>query len=202
MRTANFSSSQIYKLMASGKAKGSIGAPFYTYVKEKIYEKRLGRPIQKEQGGKAPSWGTFVESRVFELLPLDYTYQSEKRYTHPELAWSGAPDMLTTDKVVDIKCPYSILEYCKKADIMILSDVEALKSEYPENYYQLVSNSILTDKKVGFDFMLGYSFAFLTSVNAYMPDPAMVGLLTVNDKTSFPFLNASTCILLNTGIPL
>ena len=115
MRKGTFSSSQVYRLMANGRAKDSIGAPFHSYVEEVIMEVELQRPLQKEQNGKPTSWGTFVESRVFDLLPLDYIYQSEQRYQHETLTqWTGAPDMLTKTKVCDIKCPYSIKEYVRK----------------------------------------------------------------------------------------
>lgn len=134
--------------MANGKPKDSIGQPFYTYVQEKVWESRSGRPISKEQNSRPTSWGTLVEQRVFDILPIDYIYQSSTRYVHDELPWSGAPDMLTETNVVDIKCPYSILEFFKKADIILSGDIEKLKKDYPDNFYQLVSNSILTGKKV------------------------------------------------------
>jgi hypothetical protein len=85
--------------------------------------------------------------------------------------------------------------YLHPTDSIIEGHVKTAVNKYSFTEIPIwVTYSILTDKKVGFDFMLGYSFAFLTSVNAYMPDPAMVGLLTVNDKTSFPFLKGSSFI--------
>lgn len=85
--------------------------------------------------------------------------------------------------------------YLHPTDSIIEGHVKTAVNKYSFTEIPIwITYSILTDKKVGFDFMLGYSFAFLTSVNAYMPDPAMVGLLTVNDKTSFPFLKGSSFI--------
>jgi hypothetical protein len=85
--------------------------------------------------------------------------------------------------------------YLHPTDSIIEGHVKTAVNKYSFTEIPIwITYSILTDKKIGFDFMLGYSFAFLTSVNAYMPDPALVGLLTVNDKTSFPFLKGSSFI--------
>ncbi len=85
--------------------------------------------------------------------------------------------------------------YLHPTDSIIEGHVKTAVNKYSFTEIPIwITYSILTDKKIGFDFMLGYSFAFLTSVNAYMPDPAMVGLLNVNDKNSFPFLKGSSFI--------
>ena len=149
MRTANFTSSSIYLLMSNGKEKDSFGKPAITYIKGKQRELLLGRNLQKERSARPTSWGKFVESRVFNLLPTEYILQSDHRDIHPDFErWTGAADMITTDKVCDIKAPFSLSVYCDKADIMIANDLEALKKEFPENYWQLVSNSILTCKPI------------------------------------------------------
>lgn len=149
MRVGNFSSSSIYLLMSEGKVKGTFGKPALTYIHAKSRERLLGRPLQKERSSRPTSWGKFVESRVFNLLGTEYILQSDLRYTHPEIErWTGAPDMLTTDKVCDIKAPFSLNVYCDKADIMLKNDVEGLKKDFPENFWQLVSNSILTGKPI------------------------------------------------------
>jgi len=149
MRTGAFTSSSIYLLMTNNKAKDGFGVPAITYIKGKQRELLLGRNLQKERGSRPTSWGKLVESRVFNLLPTEYILQSDVRDIHPEIErWTGAADMVTTDKVCDIKCPFSLQVYCDKADIMISNDIEALKKDFPENYWQLVSNSILTGKPI------------------------------------------------------
>lgn len=169
MRHGNFTSSNIYKLMSDGsrdmtpeeiaehrklnpkskakKIKDGLGVAALTYIKQKKREIDLGRNLQKEGGGRPTSWGNLVEKRVHELLPWEYNLQSDVRYVHEELErWTGSPDMLTDDKVCDIKCPFSLDVYCDKADIMVKNDLEALKSDFPDNYWQLVSNAILTER--------------------------------------------------------
>ena len=149
MRSGNFTSSSIYLLMTNNKSKDGFGVPAMTYIKAKQREKLLGRNLQKERSSRPTSYGKLVESRVFNLLPTEYTLQSDHRDIHPEFErWTGAADMVTTDKVCDIKCPFSLSVYCDKADIIIKNDVEALKKDFPENYWQLVSNSILTGKPI------------------------------------------------------
>lgn len=149
MRVGNFTSSRIYFLMTNGKNKGELGKPALTYIEDKNYELKLGRNLQKERSARPTSWGKLVEPRVHFILDTSYILQSDVRYTHSELSrWTGAPDMLTETKVCDIKAPFSLKVYCRKADIMMANDVEALKKEFPDNYWQLVSNGILTDRKV------------------------------------------------------
>jgi hypothetical protein len=42
-RVGNFTSSQVYRLCTFGRAKDSIGAPFYTYIQEKV-DRTQNRP--------------------------------------------------------------------------------------------------------------------------------------------------------------
>lgn len=145
MRTANFSSSGIHRLMGFGRDKVSPSKAFYEYVQVKKWEQRLGRSIDTASGGRETSWGNLVELRAFDLLPLNYVIQSDFRYQHPELAWSGAPDMLKDgDTVCDIKCPFTLKSFCEQLEYF--GDAEKFKDEKPEYYWQLVSNSLLTDR--------------------------------------------------------
>ena len=166
-RTGNFSSSQIYLLMSEGKREmteeeliehrkknpkskakltsDGFGKAALTYIKGKKREMLLNRPLQKERSARSTSWGKLIEPRVYELLPTEYILCSDERLQHEEIErWNGAPDMKTEIKVCDIKAPYSLDVFCDKADIMMANDIEALKRDFPENYWQLVSNSILT----------------------------------------------------------
>jgi len=146
-RYGNFSSSQIYKLMTLSTDKKSFGKPALGYIKQKQRELKLGRGTQKDSKSRPTSWGKFVELFVFNLLPMDYTHQSDRYYFHEELSnWVGAPDMLTKDKVCDIKCPYSLDSFCDMADLIIANDLEGFKKLHPDYYWQLVSNAILTAK--------------------------------------------------------
>ena len=149
MRGGKFTSSAIHLLMKEGRQAGTFGAPALKYIKEKNRELLLGRELQKERSSRPTSWGNLVESRVYNLLSTEYTLCSSVRYTHSDIKrWSGAPDMITDTKVCDIKCPFSLDVFCDKADLIMANDVEGLKKQFPENYWQLISNSILTEKNV------------------------------------------------------
>lgn len=153
-RTGTFSSSQIGRLAKSGKAKGSKGAPYYSYVQEKRIEKRLGRQLQKEQGARATSWGTYVEMFAFKQTGIEFKLVSKKRYFHKFIEnWSGMPDILTEKVVGDIKCPWTLLSFCKLVDILEEAKKngesigEALKKAEWNYYWQLVSNGELTGRR-------------------------------------------------------
>lgn len=173
MRYGNFTSSNIWKLVSIGSrkmtdvelieykkenpksmAKTTTDINLFseagnTYIRQKKREIMLGRNLQKERAARPTSWGKLIETRVFNLLETEYILCSDERDVHPEYErWTGAKDLLTESKVCDVKCPFSLDVYCDKADIMIENDVEKLKSNFPENYWQLVSNSILTGKPI------------------------------------------------------
>lgn len=147
-RVANFSSSSIWMLTTNGKAKDSIGKPFYTYIEEKRREQRLGRSIKNEINGQEVWWGRLNEKRAYELLiktNLEYDLEAKNRFVHTEIEqWTGMPDTLRSEVVGDIKCPFSLNSFCDAVDSF--GDVEAFKAAKKEWYWQLVSNSILCDK--------------------------------------------------------
>lgn len=148
-RIGNFSSSEIYKLMSKGRGNWSlenVGAPFTTYVRDKVYESRLGRSLYQRQNSRITTWGTFVEKIVFDKLSLNYELVSKTRYTHPEIEnWNGMPDVLTKDNTIvgDIKAPWTLLSFCQLVEAMAEGS-EGLKKHSEQYYWQLVSNSILT----------------------------------------------------------
>lgn len=145
-RVGNFTSSEIWKLTTEGKTKGTFGKPAISYIKEKEYERKLGRSLNTESFSYPTSWGHLCEIYAHSLLPLDYVLQSKEVLTHPTIDnWRGSPDLLTDERVGDIKCPYTMKSFCEMVEAC--SKVETFKSEYFEYYWQLVSNAILTDKK-------------------------------------------------------
>lgn len=147
MRAGNFSSSEIHKLVKSGRAKDAVfSAAGLTYIQEKKWEQKLGRQLSNETSSKPTSWGNLMELYVWELKMgiSDYLFEHKTRYSHAEISnWTGCPDLVGEDKVADIKCPFTLKGFCELADC---STGEDLKESKPEYYWQLVSNAILTDK--------------------------------------------------------
>ena len=73
MRAGTFSSSAIYKLTTNGKAKGELGKPALTYIRETQIELRLGRALNTDLSSRPALWGTFVEAYVNDMyVGLEY----------------------------------------------------------------------------------------------------------------------------------
>lgn len=144
-RVGNFSSSEIWKLTTNGRKKDEPGKPFFTYIKQKRQERRLGKSLRQETNARSTNWGKFVEKRAFDLLSLDYKLVSKDRYQHDELkCWTGMPDSIRDNIVGDIKCPWTLESFMDLYETLESRDVEVLKSSNREYYWQLVSNAILT----------------------------------------------------------
>lgn len=155
-RHGSFSSSSMWKLLTLDKSKQPFGAPGKKYIKQVQHEINLGRAISRETNAKPTSWGNFVERRAFDLLSTRYRLISKERYWHPDIKrWSGAPDCLSKvvvddDCVSDVKCPVNLEVFCDKInalELLVAGHPELYIDEFPDDYYQLVSNSILTKAK-------------------------------------------------------
>lgn len=145
LRVARFTSSQMSRLMSNGRKAGSIGAPFYTYVQEKIYEKKTGRSMDTGGGSRSTAWGNCMEMYLFEeILGLKYTHNGKETFVHPDFdSWAGSVDLIEPGvKVAEIKC-YEPKNFCGYADVLKKKDVELFKSERPKEYWQLVSNAAI-----------------------------------------------------------
>ncbi|RTK94668.1 MAG: hypothetical protein EKK64_07950 [Neisseriaceae bacterium] len=146
-RIGCFTSSEIHKLMSNGREKGSFGKPFYTYVQEKKFELKLKRSINTEASTRPMLWGSFLESRVHDMLGMQYRHVFDETLKHPKYPyWSGSPDFINDkdDVVSDSKCPQpkafcELVENCSKG-------IESFKENHPEYYWQLVSNALITGK--------------------------------------------------------
>ena len=136
--------------MSKGRGNWSIenvGKPFESYVQEKVWESKLGRSIDTESNAKQTSWGNLMELFFFEKhLDIRWTEVHKKRYEHPTLPWSGAPDMVSDTEVGDVKSPYTLRSFCEMSDMCAEAVIahDTLKETKPDYYWQLVSNSILT----------------------------------------------------------
>lgn len=145
-RVGTFSSSQGYKLVKSGRT-NAFSAQGITYINSICNQLILGRSTETESSSRPTSWGNLCEAFAFEFtLPISYQLVSSKRLVHPEITmWTGAPDLIIENSVVgDVKCPYSLDVLCNK--IRSFSSLEGYKEDFPEDYWQHVSNSILLEK--------------------------------------------------------
>lgn len=170
LRVGNFTSSEIVALTTNGKAKGTFGKPFYTYIEECNMERNLGRSLENESNARPLSWGHLIEGRVFELLGTEYQLVSQETIVHPTINfWAGSPDANKFDQgqtVVDIKAPLTLKSFCRLVAPIYdgLSGLEAINAirngfidshghphpEHPDGdkfFWQLTSNAILTGSK-------------------------------------------------------
>lgn len=148
-RVGNFTSSQIYRLCASDKS-GKPTAAFYTYVKEKMFERKLGRSLEVGAYSQSMAWGKFLEKRVNDNLPLEYTLISKTTYTHPKYNfWSGSPDFIVQGKKVsELKC-FEPKNFASYVSALLTKDTEIIKAEHPKEYWQIVSNAIIQNVPKG-----------------------------------------------------
>lgn len=143
-RHGTFSSSNIWKLMTNDKSGKSFGAPAIKYIRQVQHELRLGRAINREISSHPTSWGLLCEKRVHDILPLEYSLVSSERLFHPSIPfYSGAPDLKKEITVADVKCPHSLEVFCDKLEA--LNSPITYKSEFPEDYWQHLSNAILLE---------------------------------------------------------
>jgi hypothetical protein len=131
--------------MTSGKAKGSFGSPALKYIKQVGHELMLGRELMCDRETRPTSWGDFAELVVFDLLPLSYRNVSGVRYFHPTLPWSGSPDFIQVETVGDCKAPFNLEVFCDKIDAL-QTGIEKYREDFPEDYYQHISNAILLNE--------------------------------------------------------
>lgn len=141
-RHGTFSSSQNWKLTTLNKKGDDFGAPALKYIKQVQLEINLGRSINKETTARSTDWGNICERQAFNLLDTDYQLISKHRLFHTTIKnYSGMPDLLKLKTTGDIKSPYSLEVFCDK--IQALQSIETYKEEFPEDYYQHISNVIL-----------------------------------------------------------
>lgn len=150
-RAGNFTSSEIVALISDGKAKGSYGVPFYSYIESKKMERRLGRQLNSDVFAKPLTWGDLVQHYVFKLLGNDYKPCSDKVIVHPAIdCWRGTPDATKVETVAEVKCPQTLKSFCLLVDSWKRRGIQGVRDNHTDGdkfYWQCVSNAILTKSK-------------------------------------------------------
>lgn len=143
-RTGTFSSSNIHKLVKKGTEKNIFSVAGLTYINEVFNERLTLRPSSVEMQHRQTTWGKLCEYYLFQKLDLKYVDKHDERIFHKTMeCWSGAPDLISTNTVADIKCPFSPNVFANK--IRSHGNIEMYKKMFPEDYWQLVSNAILME---------------------------------------------------------
>lgn len=152
IRVGKFTSSTIGDLMTKNRKGDDFGAPGIKLIKEKRWERGLGRSVDTEQTSRITSWGQLMERWVARhYLDFDAEFQSQTTLQHPEYGdfWCGSPDYLTSDAVGDIKCPWNLRYFCGYVDAINNNSTEELREagDGEKYYWQLVSNAIIAKKE-------------------------------------------------------
>lgn len=171
IRAGRFTSSEMFRLMKAGKRlmtdeemkarpKAGVGSAtkyidddsvlpedFMTYIEEKVAEVLTGQSKQ-EVFSHATSWGDECEPLAAEFFTkqtgLETTIVSFVPFGDHA---GGSPDrFIGEEELIEIKCPYNSVNQVK---YLMLTDQWDLKRNYPNHYWQIMSNLLFTDRKVG-----------------------------------------------------
>lgn len=149
-RLGLFTSSRIGDLMTVARDKVSFGAPALTYIEEKKIELLIGRTLDKEHSARPTTWGEICELYYFDKkMPITCEVLNETRFKHPKLHWSGAPDGVEGDTIIDIKSPYSLKVFGTVARCNTLEEAIAKHKDVQDYFWQIVSNAILYEAATG-----------------------------------------------------
>lgn len=122
-----------------------------TYIEETRMEIELGRSLTSETTSHPTSWGQLVERMAFNLLGIDYILCSKDTIKHKTIPhYAGSPDCVKFDEggtVVDLKSPFTLKSFITFARCKTITEVREKHDDGEKYYWQLLSNSILTDSK-------------------------------------------------------
>lgn len=158
-RVGNFTSSAIGNLMEVDRKGTGFGAPALRYIEERYLERIVGRSLSVESNAKPLTWGKLVENRVFDTLNTNYKLSSQETVVHPKHPfWAGSPDGNNFSQkkgVFDIKSPHTLKSFLKYIEPILMgldgnTCMAYIRDNHElgeKNYWQLVSNAILTESE-------------------------------------------------------
>jgi len=150
-RLGKFTSSELSKLLVSGRAKDQeFGETALSYIKEKLHEHfTKGTCLDYGfQGNKATEWGEHFEPEArAEYQRITGIEIIECGFVLSEVSemFGGSPDGLTVDSegLIEIKCPYGS-NHVKHLTYNTAEDLEQNEKEY---FAQCQGNMLATGRK-------------------------------------------------------
>lgn len=149
-RIGTVTSSKAFKLFGSKAVRS-------TYMEEKKLEIQLGRSLDTDATSRDINWGFLMEAWVGQTKGTDYVEHGHKSLSHPnpKLLWGGSPDMTCPRKklVAEIKgyqpknfAAYTnaLLNAKNDRNPNVYERNKDLRENFPKEYWQGISNSILT----------------------------------------------------------
>lgn len=145
-RTGFATSSQMHRVCASLK-NGNPSQAFFGYAEEVAGERFSERPSSTEVKTQPIKWGSLMEIVLFNKLGIGWTMEHKNTIIHEEFAeiWSGTPDLIADKICAEVKC-YGPKKWASMAMCMDKGDINLIKEKYTEEYWQVVSNAILSKK--------------------------------------------------------
>jgi hypothetical protein len=146
-RLGRFTSSEIHKLLKSGRAKDSVfGDAAMTYIHEVVAEILTGGA--EEATSKAMEWGLLQEpsairayrKRTGEKVEY-YGTENPVFIEHGEYA-GGSPDGVTDTHLLEVKCPFRSVNHIENLTL----DAGTFPDKRPEYYAQVQFNMFLTKR--------------------------------------------------------
>lgn len=150
LRIGNFTSSNIYKLMTFDRSGKNPGSSFYSYIQEKMFERKLGRSLEMGAKSQSMTWGKFLEKRVYDNLPMGYKMLNKATKQHPTIkSLVGTVDFVVPGvKVSELKC-YEPKNFASYVSALMTRDAEKIKAEHPKEYWQIISNADINNVCIG-----------------------------------------------------
>lgn len=139
-RLGKFTASNACLLMQTGRSKQHpFSQSALGYIMQNVAEIISDVPPM-EVSAPALSWGRAFENEARQLMgfPVETGYC----YALEDFAF-GTPDGETPTHIIEIKCPYNSVGHLQN---LLIEDVEQLKSERPEYYWQMQMNMHLAEK--------------------------------------------------------
>jgi hypothetical protein len=158
MRIGNLTSSEIYKIIGKGKSGNEFSVGGFSYIESKVFERNLGKSLATESNAKPLLWGRICEKHFFENSGrIEYTPLMNEPIHHPSIEYyAGSPDAFKGEDVVcELKCPFTLLSFCQLVDPIVkgytgldaMGIIRDTHTDGEKYYWQMVSNSILSNRK-------------------------------------------------------
>lgn len=148
-RVAHFTSSKVPVLTLNGRGKYGFGGGAITYIEQRAMELDLGRGIDLPLNKWEVNWGKVWEPYVYWQLGAEYKMCIDQSKEHPDYHfWSGAKDFKIPNGVSELKC-YQMEKFYKYTKCLLKKDIQLLKENFKEEYWQIVSNACIDNVKFG-----------------------------------------------------
>lgn len=151
-RVARLTSSKASLLMVSGNGPHGFATGAMTYIKGKQKELEYGRGISLPVYKWELAWGKLWEPWVHWQLGNEYELVVDQTTLHPKYPfWGGSEDFqvkIVGRCISELKC-YQMVKSDDYAKCLKKESIELLKKQFSEEYWQIVSNSIIHNTRYG-----------------------------------------------------